>query len=191
MSLSRDPDGRVVRTDSAPDFDDRFVVAQPVAATVPVVERYVAQQPVASGMVATTTGRSFAFDSFIVGLVGLALTILGLIAATRAGFDGSMNEPVVEVLGFTHTATLGLIEAAIGICLLISAAATSRAGAVFFGLVLGIGAFVGAVQSDSFSESLALEKGLAWLAVVAAVIVVLASLLIPRMVTRTDRVEAI
>ena len=91
----------------------------------------------------------------MVGLVGLAWVLVGLIAMTRAGLDGSMREPVVEVLGFTHTAMLGIIEAGIGLCLLLCAATTTRAGSVFFGLVLGIGGFLGAVQTDSFKSSLA------------------------------------
>jgi hypothetical protein len=166
----------------------------PVAAvvpTVPVVEPVVVQPAAVHQTVATSYGRHYAFDSVVVGLVGLAFLIIGLIAMTRAGFDGSMRDPVVDVLGFTHTATLGIIEAGIGLCLLLCAATMTRGGSVFFGLLLGVGAFVGAAQTDSFDSSLALESGLAVLAVIAAIIVVLVSLLVPRMVTRTDRVEAI
>jgi membrane protein implicated in regulation of membrane protease activity len=62
----------------------------------------------------------------------------------------------------------------------LSGAARSRTGEVFFGAILGIAAFVGAVQTDSFKKSLALESGWAWLMVFAAVIVVLAALVMPR-----------
>jgi hypothetical protein len=169
------------------------VVGQPVAVAQPVAgvpaAPVVVAQPGARRTVATTYGQRFAFDSIIVGLVGLALTIVGLIAVTRGGFDGSMDEPVVDVLGFTHTTTLGLIEAAIGVCLLLCAAATTRSGAIFFGLVLGIAGVVGAVQADSFRRSLALESGHAWLMVFLAALVVLVSLLVPRMTTRTARVD--
>ncbi|MCU1401307.1 MAG: hypothetical protein JWN62_4416 [Acidimicrobiales bacterium] len=169
--------------------DGRTYVEAPVA-TARVAEPMVAT-PVAAGRVETTHGRRYAFDSIIVGLVGLALLTVGLIAAVRAGFDGSMSTPVVKVLGFTHTTTLGLIEIAIGVCLLIAAAATSRGAAVFFGLVLGVGGIVGAVQTKSFRNDLALQSSLAWTAVVAAAVVVLVSLLVPRMTTRTARVESI
>lgn len=118
-------------------------------------------------------------------MVGLALTIVGLLAVTRAGGHGPMHAPVVQVIGFTHTESLGLIEAGTGLVLLICAASTARAASIFFGLVLGIGALVGALQTDSFKRSLALESGLAWLAVIAAVVVVLASFLVPRVVTRS------
>ena len=121
----------------------------------------------------------------------MALTIVGLIAITRGGFDGPMDQPVADVLGFTHTTSLGLIEIGIGLGLLISAAARSRSAATFFGLVLGIGGIVGAVQTESFDRSLALESGLAWLAVITAAVIVLVSLLMPRMVRTSTRVESV
>jgi len=160
------------------------------AGTAPVVEEVVTRPVVAEHRVATT-GRAYAPDSFVVGLIGLALLIVGLIAMVRAGFDGPMDDPVVKVIGFTHTATLGVIEAAIGLLLLICAALRSRAGAVFFGLVLGVGGVVGAVQTDSFHRSLALQSGWAWICVAAAAVVVLVSLLMPRVATRNTRVEAV
>ena len=168
------------------------VIAAPAVAVTPtpVVEDVVVEAPAVHQTVATSYGRRFALDSVVVGLVGLAFLVIGLVAMTRAGFDGSMRDPVVEVLGFTHTATLGIIEAGIGLCLLLCAATMTRAGSVFFGLVLGIGGFVGAVQTESFKNSLALESGLAWLAVLAGALVVAVSLLVPRMVTRTNRIEA-
>jgi hypothetical protein len=169
----------------------QVITAQPVVAQpAPVVERVVVE-PAVHERVATSYGRRYAFDSVIVGLVGMALLLMGLVAMARAGFDGPMDQPVVDVAGFTHTATLGVLEAAIGVCLLICAAATWRAGAVFFGILLGVGGFVGAVQTDSFDRSLALESSLGWLCVVAAAVVVLASLLVPRVTTNTTRVEQI
>jgi hypothetical protein len=200
MTLEPDPYPSTLRTTQyAVDADGRPIVAEPaVAAPVaavtpvaPVVDQVVVQPAAVHQTVATSYGRHYAFDSVVVGLVGLAFLLIGLIAMTRAGFDGSMRDPVVEVLGFTHTATLGIIEAAVGLCLVLCAATMTRGGSVFFGLLLGVGAFVGAVQTDSFERSLALESGLAWLAVLAAVLVVLVSLLVPRMVTRTNRVEAV
>ena len=164
------------------------VTAVPVAevrqAAVPVAE----VQPVAQTevhQVARSSQQRYAVDSVIVGVVGLALTIIGLLAITRAGVHGPMDDPVVKVIGFTHTATLGLIEAGIGVVLLICAASTSRAASIFFGLVLGVGALIGALQTDSFDRSLALESGFAWLAVIAAIVVVMASFLVPRVVTRS------
>lgn len=194
----QDPQGRIVVATEPPPAvvmpaPPAAVVVEQVGApvaSVPVVYEPVVAAPAVRTNVLTTSRQRYAFDSLVVGLAGLFFTIIGLLAVTRAGFDGSMDDPVIDVLGFTHTVRLGLIEAVIGVCLLISAAATSRSGAVFFGLVLGIGGAVGAMQTSSFERSLALESGLAWIAVVAAIIVVAVSLLVPRMVTQSERVES-
>lgn len=130
--------------------------------------------------ISTTSSSRFAPDSIITGLIGLVMLVVGLIAVTRAGFDGPMSDPVTKVLGFTYTSTLGLIEIGFGLCLLLSAAARSRSGELFFGVVLGIAGFVGAIQTESFRKSLALEPGMGWLAVVAGGVIVAAALLLPR-----------
>ncbi|MEO8163713.1 MAG: hypothetical protein ABI590_08015, partial [Ilumatobacteraceae bacterium] len=130
--------------------------------------------------VSTTSSSRFAPDSIITGLIGLVMVVVGLIAVTRAGFDGPMSEPVIRVFGFTYTSTLGLIEIGLGLCLLLSAAARSRSGELFFGAVLGIAGFVGAIQTESFRKSLALEPGMGWLAVAAGSVIVVAALLLPR-----------
>jgi uncharacterized membrane protein HdeD (DUF308 family) len=178
MYTNQDPIVQATPTRVIAVEDDR-----PVAVTTARVD------PVATRRVATTSRSRYTFDSIIVGVVGLALTIVGLLAVTRAGTHGPMDTPVVRVLGFTHTETLGIIEVVIGVLLLISALATSRGAAMFFGLVLGVGGFIGAVQTSSFKRSLALESGLAWMAVIAGAVVVLASVLLPRMITETATIE--
>ena len=158
------------------------VIENPVGPVVeaPVGQVIVPAVPVPAGQVRTAYAARYAPDAVIAALVGLVLLVVGLIAIVRGGFDGPMSDPVVSVLGFTHTTSLGLIEIGIGLCLLLSGAARSRTGEVFFGAILGIGAFVGAVQTDSFKKSLALESAWAWLCVFAAIIVVLAAMLMPR-----------
>ena len=153
-------------------------VAGQVVQAAPVVEQYVA--PVSAGQIRTASASRFAPDAIIAGIAGLVILVTGLIAVVRGGFDGPMSDPVVQVLGFTHTTTLGLIEIGIGLALLLSAATRSRSGEVFFGAVLGIAGFVGAVQAESFKRTLALESSMAWLAVLAGVIVVLSAMMLPR-----------
>jgi peptidoglycan/LPS O-acetylase OafA/YrhL len=102
-----------------------------------------------------------------------------------------MADPVVEVAGFTHTTTLGLIEIGIGACLLLSGVARSRSAALFFGAALGIGGFVGAVQTESFDQNLALESSMAWIAVIVGAVVVLATLLVPRVTTHSETIETV
>ncbi len=164
------------------------VVPPPVVAPVvsaPVVEPVVAVAPVTTHAIRRSYAASFAPDAMVAAGVGLVILLFGLLAITRGGFDGPMHLPVVSVMGFTHTTTLGLLEVIIGGCLLISGATRSRSAALFFGSVLGIGAFVGAVQTESFRRSLALESGFAWLLVLGGVAVVLSALLLPRYVQRS------
>ena len=178
---------------------DQRVVASPqinrVAATAePVVVAPAAQvRTVAAPVAAVQTAytRRFAPDAIIAAVVGLVLLVVGLLAIVRGGFDGPMEDPIVEVLGFTHTTTLGLVEAFIGGCLLIAGVTSSRSGALFFGSVLGIAAFIGAVQTESFVEPLALESGHAWLLFFAALVVVASALLMPRFITRSTAVHRI
>jgi uncharacterized membrane protein HdeD (DUF308 family) len=141
----------------------------------------VIENPVREEKVVRTTSQTrFAPDSIITGVVGLGTLLFGLIAIIRGGFDGSLSEPVVEVFGFSHTTILGIIEIGIGLALLLSAAMSMRSGSLFFGAALGIAGFVGAVQTDSLRETLALESSMGWIAAVAGLIVVVAALALPR-----------
>ncbi len=158
------------------------VVQEPAAAVVDVPvngQVVVPAAPVTAGHVRTSYASRFAPDAIIAGIAGLVILVVGLIAVVRGGFDNDMKD-VVEVAGFTHTTILGLIEIAIGLALLLSGATRSRSGEIFFGTVLGVAGFVGAVQTESFTESLALESSMAWLAVVVGLVVVLAALVLPR-----------
>lgn len=161
-------------------------VREVVMAPAPVREVVMAPAPITD--VRTASTRRFAPDAVVAAGVGVALLLFGLIAITRGGFKGPMETPVVQVLGFAHTTTLGIIEIIFGVALLIAGATASRAGARFFGSVLAIGAFVGAVQAKSFHKSLALESSFAWLLVLAGALVVFTSLLLPRYLTRSSSV---
>jgi hypothetical protein len=174
---------------AAPAAYEEVVQVQPTpvvapAAAVPVV-------PAAAAEVRRSFVQSFAPDAIVAAVVGLFVLLVGLLAITRGGFDGPIDEPVVSVVGFTHTTLLGLIEIILGACLLLSGATRSRSAALFFGSVLGIAAFVGAVQTDSFDQNLALESGFAWLLVIGAVAVVLSALLLPRYMRRSTVVQSI
>lgn len=172
------------------------VIETPMAHTVvqqtaggPVATPIVTAAPVVGTRVRKAYTSHFEPDAIIAALVGLVLLLVGLIAVTRGGFEDEMSLPVVEVLGFTHTTTLGLIEIALGLSLLIAGTTRSRSGAMFFGSVLGIAGFVGAVQTDSFTEPLALESSMAWLAVLAGVVVVLSALMMPRFARNSTVIE--
>ena len=176
-----------------PSHERTEVIETPVTPTV-LHDGEVLATPAAAPVVAqvrTAYSSRLAPDSIIAALVGLVLLLVGLIAITRGGFDGDMSDPVVQVLGFSHTTTLGLIEAALGLFLVIAGATRSRSAALFFGTALGVAGFVGAVQPESFQTSLALESSMAWLAVVAGVVVVASALMLPRFVRNTTVIERV
>ena len=79
----------------------------------------------------------------------------------------------------------------VGMCLLIAGVTRSRSGALFFGAVLGIAGFVGAVQTESFKESLAIESSMAWLAVLAGIVIVLSALMLPRFARHSTVIEQV
>jgi hypothetical protein len=170
------------------------IVQEPAAAVVDVPvngQVLVPTAPVSAGQVRTAYASRFAPDAIIAGIAGLVILVVGLIAIVRGGFDGPMSEPIVSVVGFTHTTVLGLIEIGIGGALLLSGATRSRSGEVFFGAVLGIAGFVGAVQTSSFKHSLALESSMAWLAVFAGAVVVLSAMMLPRYARQSTMIERI
>lgn len=175
---------------------ERLVPVQPLGARSVSEPEVVVSQPAVAPVippgsaVRTTSFRRFAPDAVVAAVVGLVLLVVGLLAMVRAGLDDPLDQPVVEVLGFTHTATLGVIEAVLGALLLICGASSWRSGAMFFGAIMAIGGFIGAVQTESFATELALKSSMAWIVAIAGVIVVAASLLLPRYATRTTDVRA-
>ena len=160
-----------------------------VVQEVPVHDRYVVAAEPAVERRTRATARRWAFDSAVCGAVGIVFAVVGLIAVTRGGFDGSLSDPIVDVVGFQHTTLLGLIEIGVGAVLLLAAAVASRGAAVFFGVLLGIGSFVGAIESDRFADRLGLESNFAWISFVLALVVVLAALLVPRITSQTTTYE--
>ncbi len=193
--MSNNEEPRIVR-DETPVAPRPVIEAQPLGARSVVEPHVVVEHPAAPVVVApatavrTTSYRRFALDAVIAAAVGLVVMVVGLLAVVRGGFDGPMEDPVVEVLGFTHTTTLGLIEVVLGGLLLICGVSAWRSGALFFGSIMAIGGFIGAVQTESFAADLALESGLAWLVMLGGIAVVASALLIPRYVSRSTDVRA-
>lgn len=174
---------------NAPPYPNDPRLQTTVVQEVPVHDRYVvAAEPIVERRT-RATARRWAFDSAVCGAVGVVFAVVGLIAVTRGGFDGSLSDPVVDVVGFQHTTLLGLIEIGVGTVLLLAAAVASRGAAMFFGVLLGIGSFVGAIESDRFADRLGVESNFAWISFVLAVVVVLAALLVPRITSQTTTYE--
>ena len=57
----------------------------------------------------------------LAGVLGLATAIVGVMAISRAGLDGSLNVPVARAAAFNQSAMVGLGEFAAGLLLVLAA----------------------------------------------------------------------
>lgn len=148
--------------------------------------------PVQATSVRTVRTSRFSASAVTAGLAAIARLLLGGVTAARAGLDGSLDEPVVNVAGFTATGPLGAIELGLGAALLIAALARQRQSILFLGILGGVGPLIAVFQPSLGGGSLAIERGFAvWVAIVMGVIVVSALLPTVRRVStrRTTNVD--
>lgn len=168
------------------------IVTDPAVAEAVVAERVVAQPVVveraaASQYETVSTSRHVSGAAIVAGIVGVALLIMGLIACLRGGFSSPLNDPVVSVLGFTHTAVLGIVEVGAGLLLLLAAVSGSRGYQIFSGTMLGVFGVVAAAEPAKLQEQLAIEKSFAVILAVAGLVVVLAAALLPNYARYVER----
>jgi len=130
--------------------------------------------------------RRFSPGQLVTGAVGVVLVIVGILAVTRAGIDGSLDTPTTDILGLTHSALGGLVEIGAGLLLLVgSASATSRGVAAFIGAALVIAGIVIAAGTTGLLQDLGTESSTGWFLAVMGGIALLGAL-VPTFV-RSDR----
>ena len=131
---------------------------------------------------------TFAPGQLISMAVGVALVALGLVAMVRAGIDGSFRTPVVEVLGLSHTAWLGLAEVGAGLLLILAGTgAWGRALSVLVGAAMMIAGVLIGLETSEMPEELGLEQDYGWMLVLVGALVALAAMTLP--VWRSHRVR--
>ncbi len=142
---------------------------------------------------ATVFGRrTWTPAQFVAGALGLFLVVMGGVAMARAGLDGSWTDPVVEVLGFDHTALMGAIEVGLGLVLIIVAFATWEVRGWLVGLGLLALAFglIVLIEPAAFDGSLGVESASGWLYAAMGAGMMAAAWLSPILVTgRTHEVH--
>jgi hypothetical protein len=123
--------------------------------------------------------------SVLVLLAGAALAVLGIVGAARTGVSGAWYRPVEEVAGIRHTPLLAVVEAGVGVVLVIAGLAAARGLAAFVCIAVAITAGVAAIEPGLFAEQLALEHWWAMtLAAAGAAFAVLSMLPWPHIVER-------
>jgi hypothetical protein len=123
---------------------------------------------------------TFAPGQLVSLVVGVGLVALGLVAMIRAGIDGSFATPTVEVLGFTHTAWLGLAEVGTGLLLILAGTgAWGRAVSVIVGAAMVIAGVLIVAEPSNMPDELAVEKDFGWMLALVGALVALAALVLP------------
>jgi hypothetical protein len=134
--------------------------------------------------------RSWAFapGQLISLIVGIGFVVLGLVAMVRAGIDGSFSTPTVEVLGFSHTAWLGLAEVGAGVLLILAGTGPwGRPLSVLVGAAMMIAGVLIGLETEAMPEELGVEQDYGWMLVLFGALVSLAAMILP--VWRSRRVR--
>ncbi|MEX2651376.1 MAG: hypothetical protein WD473_02880 [Acidimicrobiia bacterium] len=134
----------------------------------------------------TVDRRVISPAQIVAGIIGLVLVILGGVALARVGFD-SLTGDTATVLGFDHTALMGLINVVAGLFYL-GAAASSGGRGTLIGLSLVAVAFgaIVAIEPNVFDSALGGGREIGILYIVIGVVGLLAALAFPT--TVVDRV---
>jgi hypothetical protein len=128
----------------------------------------------------------FSPGQLLSGAVGVLLVIVGIIAVTRNGIDGSLEAPTTDIFGLAHSSLVGLVEIGAGLLLLVgSASRSARSVAGFVGALLIVAGIVVAAGTSSLQSDLGTETSTGWFLAVMGAIALLGSLL-PSIV-RSDR----
>ncbi len=135
----------------------------------------------------TTDSRVISPGQMIAGALGLFLLILGGVALARVGFSSLTGETTV-VLGFGHTALMGLIDIVAGLLFLGVASSPGMRGSMI-GLALVALAFgaVVAIEPGSFEAVLGGGSEIGVLYLIIGVVGLVAALTFPTLVV--DRVS--
>lgn len=125
----------------------------------------------------------------VAGILGLLLLVMGGVALARTGLTPLTGE-TAAVLGFEHTALMGLIDIAAGLMFLVAAAAIAVRGQLI-GVSLLAAAFgaVMMIEPDAMSEALGGGSDLGLVYVVVGLLGLLAAMMFPTRVTEAEAVH--
>lgn len=106
-------------------------------------------------------------SSLLSGAVGIVLLVIGIVAVARAGLT-DLTEPAVAVGPFVRTTLFGLIEIALGVIALATAADRDVRGASALAVVTGVAGIVWLIEPAAFAGVLGMTVATGWLYVLVA-----------------------
>ena len=125
---------------------------------------------------ATSSRFVFSPGQILAGILGIVVAVIGVIAMSRAGLDGSLNKPVVDVAGTDQSAMLGITEFALGLLLVLGALNyAARWLIAFVGVVMVIGGVVLGAGSSTILEDVGTSQGTGWAIMVGGIIAIVAA----------------
>ncbi len=192
----RGEDGRTTPpSDDEPHVDDprTWDVAderRPPVVAEPIVQRdaILEQRPWMVEEDQTVTERGFSPGQILILLAGAAALAFGIVAVARTGLDGSLSQPVDSVLGWNHTALLGLFEIGAGVLMVLGGL---RAGGRWLGGLAGLAVIAGGIlilgRLQWTIDRLGAERDFGWVAIVVGAVAVVGAA-IPRIRRRAATV---
>jgi len=127
---------------------------------------------------AVARNRRFSPGQIVSGALGVLLVIMGVIAVTRCGIDGSLNTPPTDIFGLAHSSYVGIVEIIAGLLLVVGSADQAFrgvAGAV--GVILFLGGIVVAAGTNKMLLQIGTERATGWFAMIVGAIAIVASML--------------
>lgn len=138
--------------------------------------------------------RSWAFaPGQLVSLAaGALLVAIGAVALIRAGLGEPLSRPTVEVLGWTHTAWLGLVEIGVGaLLMLVGASVWGKWMSVFLGAAMVVAGVIVRAEPGGIPEELGVEQAMGWPLIALGALVALAAMILPVWRTTTTNTRII
>jgi hypothetical protein len=181
-------------TDTLTDVEERRVVDNDGDDTT-VVERdrevVTRDRPITveEQRVSTRTGPG----QLLAMAIGLFFVIVGIITLIRAGIDGSLDTPVVNVLGFDRTAWVGVMEIGAGVLFVFAGLMfRGRALALLVAAAILVAGVIVIVEPSSVPEELAVQREYGWLLAIIGGATLLGFVVLPfGSVTRRTTIPAV
>ena len=118
----------------------------------------------------------FSPGQILAGVLGVVVAIIGIIAMSRGGLDGSLKKPLVEVAGTDQSAMLGIAEFAAGLLLGLGAMSfAARFLIAFVGVVMVAGGVVLGAAGSTILEDVGTSHDTGWAIMVGGIIAIVAA----------------